>query len=72
MEMTGDGVEFFRRAAVVRRHGSYPKRRERERCGILSRVKRSDGEEGGVLKGKGGVNAERTRLFTSLDATRVV
>jgi hypothetical protein len=30
MEMTGDGVEFFRRAAVVRRHGSYRKE-ERKR-----------------------------------------
>ena len=37
----------------------------------LSRVERSNEGEG-FLKGEGGVNAERARLFTSLDATRVV
>jgi hypothetical protein len=72
MEMTGDGVEFVRRAAVVRRHGSYCKEeRKREMWSFES------GEGVGwrrrvPFKGKEGVNAERTRLFISLDAIRVV
>ena len=45
--------------------------REREMW-IWSRVERSGEGEGRVLKVKGGVNAERTRLFISLDAIRVV
>jgi len=62
----------FRRTVVVRRHGSdREQEREREWVFCWSRVKRSNGEDG-VLKEEGRVNAERTRLFTSLDVVRVV